>query len=57
MGLVAYRVQLMGGCCWSRLLAGSLPVGWLVKLRQVGEGPGVSPWYGRPREWGAQMVD
>lgn len=26
------------GVCWSSLRAGNLPVDWLVKLRQVGDG-------------------
>lgn len=46
VGLLVYRVRWMGvGRCWSSPPAGSLAAGWLVKLGQVGEGPGVLPRY------------
>lgn len=38
--------------CLSRLPTGSLPAGWLENIRQVGEGIGVLPPYGGPRELG-----
>lgn len=28
-----------------------MPVGWVEKLREVGEEPGAFNWYGGPREW------
>lgn len=40
VGLVTYRVPLMGGC-WSSLSVGKLPAGWPMKMRQVMEWPGV----------------
>ena len=36
VGLVAFRLQSMAWVCWNRLAAGSLPAGWLEKMRQVG---------------------
>lgn len=54
VGLVVYRVQSMLRC-WSSPSAGSLPVDWLVRLWQVGEGPGVLPWQQGLREWGSQL--
>lgn len=44
----------MGGC-WSNLPACSLSVGWLVTLRQVGEGPRVLSLYQGPKDWAVQL--
>lgn len=40
---------------WNSLLAGGLPAAWLVKLRQVGEGPSVLPQGLGPRDWSVQL--
>lgn len=47
----------MGWRCWNSLPAGGWPAGWLVKQKQMGEGPKFSPEHGgpRPRECGVQL--
>ena len=44
MGLVAYRVRSVG-MVLEQSTCRTSPAGWVVKLMQVGEGPGVLPWY------------